>query len=403
MTTISNYLLPDKIQWTFQDAVERLLDNFGEISRDGRNYRIAKEAVFNSYDTMARSHEWRYYIRRHIFKTDAAYSTGTVVYDHTGGSAERIFTLTGGTWPTNAAFGYVKIGNDHWPLARRISSTIVQAREDKNPGADIASTTYQWYRSEYPYPVTTWRHGALVDAADRGALGHLSSGDSLDTLLSWNNGAAGQSQYFTVRGDGRYLNNLSFVFVPAPSAVRTYEYSEQAVGWPLTVEKISTGTVTVVAGSTTATFTSPLLTSDHIGCVLRTSGTAEEPTSIRGGLALDNPYQYQRVIQSVTNTTTAVLDSAITAGITAKRFTISSPIDVDAGPMLRAFWSLCEWEFCIRANRDSKLINEKERQWNRHLLLAQDADRRTQQIESGEYGGGESEFSLLGTVTGVPE
>lgn len=391
-TTIADYLLPDRIQWTFQDAVDRLLDNFGEMSRDGRNYRIAKEAVLNAYETLPRSHEWRYYVRRHIFKTEAAYSTGTIFFDYTGGSSERIFTLTGGTWPTNAAFGYVRVGTDHWPIARRISATIAQAREDKNPGADItAGTAYQWYRSEYPYPLTTWRHGELVDAADEYPLDYTSPASAIETV------AADRPQRYTVRGDGRYINNLAFVFVPPSSTARTYEYSEQATGWPLTTEKLATGTVTVVAASTTATVTSAVLTNNHVGCIMRFSSTADEPTSLRGGLAKDNPYQYQRVIRSVTSTTVCVLDSAITDGVTAKPYTISSPIDIDAGPMLRAFWSLCEWEFCQRANRDAKLTSQKERQWNQHLLLAQDADRRIQQIQSGEYDG-EGEYSLLGEV-----
>lgn len=401
MTTIADYLLPDKIQWTFQDAVERLLDNFGEMSRDGRNFRIAKESVLNAYDTFARSHEWRYYIRRHVFKTDAAYSTGTVVYDHTGGSSERIVTLTSGTWPTNAAFGYVRIGTDHWPIARRISASIVQLREDKNPGADIASTAYEWYRSEYPYPVTTWRHGALIDASDRNPLQFVSPAVGLEMALSWNSGASDRPTWYTVRGDGRYLNTPSFIFIPPPSGVRTYEFSEQATGWPLTTEKLAVGTVTVVAGSTTATISNASLSSNHIGCVMRFSSSADEPTSLRGGLGKDNPYQYQRVIRSVTSTTVCVLDSAITDGVTAVPYTISSPIDIDSGPMLRAFWSLCEWEFCQRANRDDKLTMRKERQWSQHLLLAQDADRRIQQIQSGEYDG-DDEYSLLGEVDGVP-
>lgn len=399
-TTIADFQLPDKQQWTFQDAVERLLDNFGEIGRDGRNYRIAKEAVINAYDTLARVHQWKYYVRRHVFQTDAAYSTGTVAYDHTGGSSERIFTTTG-TWPTNAALGYVRIGTSHWPISKRISATIVQGREDMNPGADIAASAYEWYRSEYPYPALTVRTGALIDATDRYPLTWVSPEAAAEMALSWNSGATDRPQWYTVRGDGRYLNNLSFVFIAPPNAARTYEYLEHASGWPLTTEKLATGTVTVSAASTTATVSAAVLTSNHIGCVLRTSNTATLPTSLRGGLALDNPYEYQRIIKSVTSTTACVLDSAIAAGVTAKAYTISSPLDIDNGPMFRAFSSLCEWEFCVRANRDDRLTTQKERQWNQHLLLAMDADRRIDEIRSGVFQGND-EYSSLGTVDERP-
>ena len=219
--------------------------------------------------------------------------------------------------------------------------------------------------------------------------------------LSWNSGASDRPQWYTVRGDGRYLNNLAIVMIPPPSTARTFEFHDQKTGWPLTTEKLATGTVTVVAASTTATISTAVLTSNHVGCILRTSTSATLPTSLRGGLALDNPYEYQRTIKSVTSTTVCVMDSAIAAGVSAKAYTISSPIDVDAGPMLRAFWSLCEWEFCVRANRDDKLTAQKERQWNQHLLLAMDADRRIQEVLSGQYGGGD-EYSLLGEVTGRP-
>lgn len=72
-----------------------------------------------------------------------SYSTGTVVYDHTGGANERQLTLTGGTWPTWAKSpGRIFINEDWYSLDTRVSDSIVTLKSTDNPGADVASTTF---------------------------------------------------------------------------------------------------------------------------------------------------------------------------------------------------------------------------------------------------------------------
>lgn len=71
------------------------------------------------------------------------YSTGTVVYDHTGGANERQLTLTSGTWPTWAKLpGRIFINNDWYSLDTRVSDSIVTLRITDNPGSDVSSTTF---------------------------------------------------------------------------------------------------------------------------------------------------------------------------------------------------------------------------------------------------------------------
>ena len=67
--------------WTFQDAVERLLENTGELKRDGRNYHIAIEAVMNAYREFPDRHDWIYYNRTFKFRSSPPYNEGTVTYD----------------------------------------------------------------------------------------------------------------------------------------------------------------------------------------------------------------------------------------------------------------------------------------------------------------------------------
>lgn len=81
-------------------------------------------------------------------KTIFSYNTGTVSYDHTGGSSERLVTLSGGSWPawldTDCA---LTIAGVRYAIASVNSSTVLQLGADSstkaanNPGSDVGSTS----------------------------------------------------------------------------------------------------------------------------------------------------------------------------------------------------------------------------------------------------------------------
>lgn len=88
-------------------------------------------------------------------KTATTYNTGTVSYDHTGGSSERLVTLSGGSFPawvdTDAA---ITIAGVRYPIASVLSSTTLtlnaasSTNTVNNPGADVGSTS-NWSVSSY--------------------------------------------------------------------------------------------------------------------------------------------------------------------------------------------------------------------------------------------------------------
>lgn len=369
---------------TFQDAVERLLDNPGELGRDGLNYRRAKGAVIDAYRDLPSYHEWKYYKRKHIFQSDANYNIGTVAYDHTGGSSERIFTLTGGTWPANAALGVVQIATNHWPISSRISDTVVQASEENNPGADIASgTSYEWYREAYALPAAGRKVGRLTDNADYSFLTYVDADHAL--LLSRNRtgGTINRPELFTIRPDDRALNRLDIILIPPGNAAKTYEYIEDIEGNLLTVAKLE-GTASVTGGQTTVTVSASVLTSAlHKGAILRLSSDANAPTSLRGGLNADNPYVVQRKIASITNGTTLEVDEAIADTYSNVAYTISSPIDIEVGAMQNVFWELCRYHFLKDSQQDRLRIEQVYHQFIRCLEIAMNADRRSTEVASG--------------------
>ena len=74
-----------QVVWTFSDVIDHLLDHMGGTS-EGRNVRMAKRSILSAYRNLSTATNWSYYYKRGRVTTVAAYDTGTVTYDHAGGS-----------------------------------------------------------------------------------------------------------------------------------------------------------------------------------------------------------------------------------------------------------------------------------------------------------------------------
>lgn len=108
---------------------------------------------YNPPPIEGRTHDWSFLMPASTLSLNAAYSTGTITYDHTGGANELQATLASGTWPSWAASGMIEIsGNDH-PVATRVSDTIITLDSNNNPGSDVAAlTTYKLHQDDYDLP-----------------------------------------------------------------------------------------------------------------------------------------------------------------------------------------------------------------------------------------------------------
>ena len=138
---------------SYHDIVDHLLDYFGGLE-DGRNIKMSKRAILSAYRQLPTLYNWSYYYKRGRVTSVAAYSTGTVAYDHAGGTYARQVTLTGGTWPSWAARGIVQISNVSYDVHERKSDTVITLSVNSNPGADLtAGTSYKLSRDAYPLPV----------------------------------------------------------------------------------------------------------------------------------------------------------------------------------------------------------------------------------------------------------
>lgn len=360
---------------TYQDLTERLLDGpFGQLTRDGRNVRLAKRAVIRAMRDLPSFHKWTYYERLNKFTTVAPQTTGTIQYDHADhASGERVLLLTGTTWPTNAYLYNIIIGTATYDVSAYIDTTTIQLAPNNNPGADIAAgTSYNLYRNLYPAPVDMRRCSDPVDLARGETLTPVEPKEGIQILVG--SYQPQQETHYTVRNADNYFGALVFEVIPPPNTARRYDYVYERAARPMLTEKYSTGTVTATANDTTIAGTATVFSSAHVGAIIRISANGtSEPTAPEGYLDVDNPYVgSQRSIMSVTNATTLVIDQPISASTTYTdvKYTISDPLDVEPHAMLSAAEKLAISYFAEDLGRGDEKERRRWHQIFRESLLA---------------------------------
>lgn len=127
-------------------ARRRAVDPVG-TEADAKLYEVVNDAV----DLIALSHPFGHYKRRGYLNLLAPYSTGTIAF--TQGSAN--VTLTGGTWPTNAASAnaklYVPSVGKVFSVSSRTSNSVIVIETAWSP-ANASALAYTLLYDEYDLP-----------------------------------------------------------------------------------------------------------------------------------------------------------------------------------------------------------------------------------------------------------
>lgn len=323
--------MPTVTLTTYRDALDHAYDYLGD-DRSARAARSARQAVLGAYRRLGQETKWTLYYHRHRFSTNAPYSTGTVTFDFTGGTYERELTLASGTWPEWAAYGAVVLNNIAYEVAERKSSTVLTLTVASNPGADVAAgTTYSLVRDTYPLPVDFLACDRLLNLTNTVPVfyGHPRQWANRQVVYQ----SAGSPYLFSVTGEPNYQGVLALQLYPAPDQAYAFEYLYQRKPRPLTVDEYKVGTVSVSAGATAVTGSGTAWTSAHVGSVIRFGDTLNHPTGLTGTY----PFQEERVVMEVTNTTALVVDAALVNTYSGNKYVLSDPVDVDE-VMLNAFW-----------------------------------------------------------------
>lgn len=322
---------------TMADLVEHLLDD-ADGGREGQELRMVRTAIAAAYRQLPAEREWNCLRRRGRITTVAAQATGTVTYDHTGGTYERQLTLAGATWPDWAPQGVVLIGRVRYEIVEIKSATVATLSITSNPGADITTpTAYSLVQDTYPLPTDFGAMTGLIDLTS-------SFSPCLVTDDTWleqqrMGASSGRPQVYTVIGSPDYMGQKAIAFAPAPSTAINFEYMYRRYPRPMLIEKYTKGTVTATSGSATIAGTDTEWTSDLEGTVIRFSeGTAHADTAFG-----DNPLEIERVVLAIdVGAQEATVDAVMPKALTGVRYRMSDPLDLDLNVMLTPFLRLCE-------------------------------------------------------------
>jgi hypothetical protein len=356
---------------TYKDLVDYCLDYAGgDVTVENR--RKARRAIQTAYRDMAKDHRWRYYLMIGRLNTVADYDTGTIAYDHTGGTYEREVTLTDGTWPSWAADGIIVIDNVTYEVEDRKSSTVITLKEFTNPGEDVAAEeTYQLYKDTYRLPDDFQEAAEWIIADESKILQNISPQDFNSLLRAQWSPAAPWA--YTYTGHQDYQGGMAVRFFPPPDDNYACNYLYKRYPRGMRIEEYKAGVVTTSSGSATITGSGGAsFTSSMVGSVIRiSSSTTEEPTGFDGG----NPATFERIIKSYTSATSITLNESVDQTLTGVKYTISDPADIELGSMLTYLHRLIEKQ--MRRLMRMEPIEGEDREVMEAMRDALAADSRT--------------------------
>jgi len=331
---------------TLVDLVDQILDSRSLDTGTGTHLRKAMRACRDAYRELAGMHSWNYLKRHTQISTVASQSTGTVAYDHTGGTYERQLTLSGATFPDDSRFYRVLISGNHYKIAEKKSSTVVTLAIDANPGSDVASTTYQLVRSIYLLPSDFRRASSPINLQ---SVGYSPDYVSHADLLKYQDEASvsGRPIKYTIRNSDEEFGAMVIEFAPYPNQVEIYDISADVQPRQIrpfgVLPEYKTGTITT--SGTTVTGSGTTFSSRMVGSVIRFTSGSSAPTGDVGNADTYSPFDEQKIVVSVGSATELEIDSSLDATYTAKPYTIGDPLDIESHSMFGLLLYLAEMHY----------------------------------------------------------
>lgn len=357
--------MPAPLVYTVQDAIESLVHTIGGGPTERLRMGIG-QAVILAYQQLVDCHNWNYFYDAYRLQLSVPYSTGTIAYN----SSTRVVTLTGGTWPTWALYGHIKVGDVVSRVYTRDSDTALTLDPVHTFNATIASgTAYTLYRNVYTLP-SNFRAMYRPLGENTGYIGQYIRPNDWH-FEERRDSTSGTPQAFTIMGDPNLIGSMAIHVWPYPDAAETYDFAYQKSGRPLrytgNAANDFVGTVSGSAGSAAITGSSTVVTADMVGSIIRFGDTSNVPTG-RSGLY---PYVEQKVIAARSSATAFTVDSNLDNTYSAVKYVISDPIDLPP----RMLAALLRWaEYELAAHGDKRTWSSAERRFKDALIRAKEAD-----------------------------
>jgi hypothetical protein len=316
---------------TYFDVVESLIVSSYGGPQDAEQ-RDIRTAIHRAYAELTSVKDWSYYHVHGRVITDAPYSTGTVAFD----TATNVLTLTGGTFPSWAAYGHVRVGDRIARVASRTSGSAVVLDPAVTFPATFTGQPYTMYRMVYPLPDDfrnmdepsdeyNWWSGVYVTPDQAMKLERVTN--SSGAPLHWTILKDPLSSGWVLKlvGYPTERETIDFTYRRTPRAIR-YSGHEAA---------LRQGTLSRTGTSVTGTGTA--FSAALVGSILRVGDTATHP----GPIESMTPWVSESVITAVGGSTALTTEESGTIASSTK-YIITDPIDV-APHMQQAMDSCCDY------------------------------------------------------------
>ncbi len=352
---------------TFDDVLDHLLGYAGADASRGAT-TLHRRAIQAAYQVVPTRHTWTCYIGVARVNTNGSYNTGTIEFDFTGGTYERMLTLTGGTWPAWAALGYVVINNIPYNVESRKSDTVLTLALSTCPQADVAPLTeYRILQDRYALP-------SDFLAGDEAIVNDVGTVLTYMHPRDWSgqrrvNVGPGQPWAYTYLGNVATPGSINMAIFPPPDTTYQIDVLYKRRARPLVYSQVNAGLVSV--SGTTVTGVGVAFTAAMVGSVIRFGiDNQTVPTGPTG----DAPAVFEATIVSLTSASVVEIDAAPPSSLASVTYLISDPVDLDVGVMGEYFLRECEkqWRMIARSKSNPEEIPAYERA----IQQAREADNR---------------------------
>lgn len=363
--------------FTYSDAIDAL-DDFCRGHASSMAPSQIRRCILAAYDEFPSLYDWSFLLQNGRIQLHAPYTTGTVVYDATGGATcERQLTLTSGTWPAWAVNGSVLFDDIVCDVERRYSDTVVSLDAMMSPGADVVSTTYKVWPRWYALPTD---FVSMARPLEESALWQRAIYLRPDEMFALNRyeDISGDIAYYTIAPAPDLFGTMALFVHPQADAEETLDflYKRRLRQLRYTGQDANdvAGTIAVTADSAAVVGSGTAFDATHIGSVLRISkSTSLRPTGIEGG----NPWVEQRSIIAYQDATHVTLDAGVSTARSGVKYSISDPLDIEVAAY-QAFLRCAEVQVAVARNlwKQRRVIREA---MDEAVLRAKSADARVKQ------------------------
>jgi hypothetical protein len=324
---------------TLSDLVNKLQHRAGQLESEDRMERLMLYAIRDALRDLPSMYNWAYYKREFRINPSPTVSIQSMTYVASTGNA----TISSGeavTWPADAIYGEVAIGNVRYKVVDVVSNKVAIIT---GPRTDFTGMA-EWSRAEYKIPGIRRIHTVSEEGTNR-LIEYLTPQLIHQRELIYH--SPGTPVHYTVSSGER---ECSIRFSPPPSA-GTRMISISAGVSPAYPEVFRADAIcNGVAGESSLTTTA---SKKWIGAVIRLTAHPTDPDSGRQRI-IDGDYEWQAVITDVQDNIVSL--SAPLPKDLDDEFCIVSSI-VDVAITKQTFFECLAYMYFCRSHRHDGLAD----------------------------------------------